>query len=148
MKKLVTTTLLLTLVCFASVFAKDPETKTFLVLFKSKELKEIKTNIRDIESQFSSVFPTKHYSGNSELALLIEIPSYDFDECFVGEFLIEIGDGKRIQLQQIAFRLYDLTENQSLHQQYLALYEESMNSKKKSSKSTKSDSKSLGAPGH
>lgn len=134
-------TLLLAMICCASVFAKDPESKTFLVLFKSKELKEIKTTIRDIESQFSSAFSTRHYSGNSELALIIEIPSCDFDECFLGEFLVNLENGQKVQLQQIAFRLFDLTENKILHQQYLAMYEESLLAKKKAAKAAKADSK-------
>ena len=137
MKKLAT--LLFGLICCSSVFAKDPESKTFLVLFKSKELKESKTNLKEIESQFSSIFSTKHYSGNSELALIIEIPSCDFDECFLGEFLVDLEDGRKVQLQQIAFRLFDLTQNKTLHQQYLAMYEESVNAKKKAAKSTKAD---------
>jgi hypothetical protein len=139
MKKLAI--LLFLMICSASVFAKDPESKTFLVLFKSKGLKEIKTTIRAIESQFSSVFSTRYYSGNSELALIIEIPFRDFDECFLGEFLIDLEDGKKVQLQQIAFRLFDLTENKSLHQQYLALYEDSLLEKKKAAKASKADPK-------
>jgi hypothetical protein len=139
MKKLAI--LLVLLICCASVFAKDPESKTFLVLFKNKELKETKTSIKEIESQFSSVFSTKHYSGNSELALIIEIPSCDFDECFLGEFLVDLEDGRKVQLQQIAFRLFDLTENKSLHQKYVTMYEESVSAKKKAAKATKADSK-------
>lgn len=139
MRKLVT--LLFLMICCASVFAKDPESKTFLVLFKSKELKEIKTTIRAIESQFSSAFTTKHYSGNSELALIIDIPSCDFDECFLGEFLVDLQDGRKVQLQHIAFRLFDLTENKTLHQQYLAMYEESLSEKKKAAKAAKAEPK-------
>lgn len=146
MKKLAT--LLILMICYTSVFAKDPETKTFLVIFKSKELKEIKTSLREIESQFSLFFNTKLYSGNSELALIIEIPSCDFDECFLGEFLVKLEEGKKVQLQKIAFRLYDLTENKILHQQYMAMFEESQMLKKKAAKTTRADSKSLSAPGH
>lgn len=135
MKKLAT--LLICMICCASVFAKDPESKTFLVLFKSKELKEAKTSIKEIESQFSLAFSTKSYEGNSEPALLIEIPSCDFDECFLGEFLVDLPNGQKLQLQQIAFRLFDLTENQSLHQQYMAMYEESLTPRKKPTKSAK-----------
>lgn len=139
MKKLAT--LLILLICCTSGFAKDPEAKTFLVLFKSKELKESKTSIKEVESQFSSFFSTKHYAGNSELALIIDIPSCDFDESFLGEFLVDLKDGRKVQLQQIAFRLFDLTENKSLHQQYVLMYEESVSAKKKSAKLTKADSK-------
>ncbi|GAA0880004.1 hypothetical protein GCM10009119_29740 [Algoriphagus jejuensis] len=136
------------LICTSSVFANDPESKTFLVLFKSKELKEIKTSIKDIESHFSGSFNTKHYTGNSELALLIEIPSCDFDACFLGEFLIELENGQTVQLQQIAFRLFDLTENKAVHQQYITMYEDALSSKKKAAKASKSDSELRGAPGH
>lgn len=139
MKKLAI--LLFLMICCDSVFAKDPESKTFLVLFKSKELKELKTSIRDIESQFSSFFSTKYYAGNSELALIIDIPSCDFDECFLGEFLVNLEDGRKVQLQTIAFRLFDLTENKSLHQQYLTMYEANNGAKKKTSKVIKADSK-------
>lgn len=139
MKKLAT--LLLFLICCSSAFAKDPDSKTFLVLFKSKELKESKTSIRAIESQFSSVFSTKYYSGNSELALIIEIPSADFDECFLGEFLVDLENGQKVQLQHIAFRLYDLSENQNLHQQYMTMYDESTSAKKKAGKGSKADPK-------
>lgn len=140
--------LLLFLICYSSVSAKDPESKTFLVLFKSKELKQTQTDIKDIEAHFSKAFNTKHYSGNSELALLIEIPSCDFDECFLGEFLIDLNNGQKVQLQQIAFRLYDLTENKALHQQYLADYEQNLTAKKKASKATKIDSEHRGESGH
>jgi|SRR5690606_29730328 len=138
MKKLAS--LLLILICCSSAFASDPETKTFLVLFKSKELKEVKTNIRAIEAQFADNFPTRFYSGNSELALIIEIPSGNFDKCFLGEFLVNLENGQQIQLQQIAFRLYDLTENKVLAQQYREMYEQSLVAKKKAAKASKADS--------
>lgn len=138
MKKLAI--LLLFLIFCTSLSAKDSEPKTFLVLFKSKELKELKTTIKEIESQFSGIFSTKYYTGNSELALVIEIPSSDFDKCFLGEFLVYLENGQKVQLQQIAFRLYDLTENKVLAQQYREMYEESLVAKKKASKASKVDS--------
>lgn len=129
-------------------FAKDPEPKTFLVLFKSKELKEHKISLKQIESQFSSAFKTKSYDGNSELALMIEIPSCDFDECFLGEFLVDLQGNAKIQLQNIAFRLFDLTENQDQFAAFLNVYEENQVAKKKSAKSPRLPSSSLGGPGH
>jgi hypothetical protein len=132
---------IIVMVCFTSAFAKDPESKTYLVIFKSKELKESKITVREIESQFSSFFITKHYSGNSELALTIEIPSGDFDESFFGNFLINLQDGKNIQLQHLAFRLFDLTENKNLYQAHLAMYEEGLNAKKKTARAARSESK-------
>jgi hypothetical protein len=139
MKKIVT--LLLALICCVSVFAKDPEPKTLLVIFKSKELKDNKTTIREIESQFSSFFTTRYYSGNSELALTIEIPSTGFDERIFGEFLIQLQDGNKIQLQHLAFRLFDLTENKNLYKTYLAMYEENLTAKKKAPKTSRPSSK-------
>ena len=132
----------------SSALAKDPGPKTFLVLFKSKELKAVKTSIKQIESQFSIAFDTKIYEGNSELALLIDIPSCDFDECFLGEFLVDLSSGQKIQLQQIAFRLFDLTKNQLLHDKYQAMYEESLLQKKKALKSAKATPSLLGGPGY
>jgi hypothetical protein len=145
MKKLAA--LLLLMICCNLGFANDPETKTFLVLFKAKELKELKTNLKQIESQFSFVFKTKIYSGNSELALFIEIPNCDFDECFLGEFLVDLENGEKLQLQNIAFRLFDLTANQELHQAYVAMYEDVV-ARKKNSKSARNSSISLSGPGH
>jgi len=73
------------------VQAIQPESKTFLVIFQSQELKQNKIALNQIEEQFSS-FDTKSYEGNSELALFIEIPSCDFDECFLGDFLVEVSE--------------------------------------------------------
>lgn len=123
--------LILLLLCTGSVFAKGTESKTFLVLFKAKELKSWKISLKDIESQFSS-FKTRTYTGNSELALLIDIPACEFDECFLGQFLVETESGQDLKLQDIAFRLFDMTECQKNLQVYLTAYEESLQKKKNS----------------
>lgn len=112
-----------------SASANKVETKTFLVLFKNKELKQHKTNLKSIETQFSA-FDTKTYSGNSELALLIELPPGDFDECFVGDLVIEIGEEKRVKLQEIAFRVFDLTESEKNLTHYLQAFAEQSDKKK------------------
>lgn len=111
-------------------FSGNPTTKTFLVLFKSQELRQHHTNLKTIEAQFGS-YDTKIYAGNSELALLIEIPACDFDECFLGNFLIQINKENTVQLQQIAFRLFDLTENKALLKSYISLHEEEFHKKEK-----------------
>lgn len=121
--------LILLLLCTFSVFAKGTDSKTFLVIFKAKELKTLKTSLKEIETQFSS-FKTRAYSGNSELALLIDIPSCEFDECFLGQILIEMGSGQQMKLQDIAFRLFDMTESQKTLQVYLTAYEENLQKKK------------------
>lgn len=128
--------------------AKDPGPKTFLAIFKAKELKELKINLRQIENQFSDFFKTKTYSGNSELALLIEIPICDFDECYLGEFLIDLEENKKVQLQNIAFRVFDLTENKELHQAYLSMYDENLTKKKKDTRAARQASENVGGPGH
>ena len=131
------TILLFSILISAPCFAKDPETKTFLVLFKIEELKQSKTSLKQIEQQFSSFFTTKTYSGNSEPALLISIPNCDFDECYLGEFLVDTGLEQKVQLQKLAFRLFDLTENKDLHQIYIAKFEEEQSPKKKPVKATR-----------
>lgn len=119
-----------------SVFAKEAEPKTFLVLFKSKEIKRLKLTIKEIESQFSISFKTKTYSGNSELALVIDVPACDFDECYLGQLLVKTSSGIPYKLQDIAFRLFDMTENQKIRDNFFLSYEQDL-LKRKLSKSEK-----------
>ncbi|WP_100629960.1 hypothetical protein [Algoriphagus formosus] len=115
------------------VQAIQPESKTFLVIFQSQELKQHKIALNQIEEQFSS-FDTKSYEGNSELALFIEIPSCDFDECFLGDFLVEVSGKKSLKLEDIAFRVYDLTKNESVFENFLSEQSQIKESKTKSRK--------------
>lgn len=115
------------------VQAIQPESKTFLVIFQSQELKQHKIALNQIEEQFSS-FDTKSYEGNSELALFIEIPSCDFDECFLGDFLVEVSEKKSLKLEDIAFRVYDLTKNESVFENFLSEQIQIKESKAKSRK--------------
>jgi hypothetical protein len=116
-------TLIITLFCSLSVFATEHETKTFLVLFQPKELKSLKVSVKDIESQFSSFFKTKSYQGNSVPSILIEIPNCDFDACFLGDLLIELEIGRKIKLQELAFRLIDISEEKKSYESELLTYE-------------------------
>jgi hypothetical protein len=111
------------LFCSTTVFAGDNETRTFLVLFQSKELKTLKVSVKDIESQFSSFFKTRSYQGNSVPSILIEIPDCDFDVCFLGDFLIELELGEKIKLQELAFRLIDITKEKKSYESELMTYE-------------------------
>ncbi|WP_288371831.1 hypothetical protein [uncultured Algoriphagus sp.] len=115
------------------VQAIQPESKTFLVIFQSQELKQHKIALNQIEEQFSS-FDTKSYEGNSELALFIEIPSCDFDECFLGDFLVEVSGKKSLKLEDIAFRVYDLTKNESVFENFLSEQSQIKESRTKSRK--------------
>ncbi|MFC3880675.1 hypothetical protein ACFOSV_10825 [Algoriphagus namhaensis] len=116
------------LISFASM-AGEGDSKTFLFLFKQKELKALKLSLKDLESQFAA-FKTKSYGGNSELALFIETPDGNFDACFIGQFLIRNEKKVNIKLEDIAFRMIDLSETQELKNQLLLAHEESLQKKK------------------
>ena len=138
MKKLVLV-FLFVCTCFLG-FAKELESKTFLVLFNEEELEMLQTDMESIAAQLNPFFPTKTYGGNSELALLIEIPSAAFNECLLGEYWVNLKDGRRFQLQQLAFRLFDLSENKAVHQRYMHQFDANAEQKKKALKSAKSAS--------
>ncbi|MEB2776300.1 hypothetical protein SYJ56_13330 [Algoriphagus sp. D3-2-R+10] len=128
--------LVVTLFLSLSVFAKETEPKTFLVIFKSKELKSLNTSLKDIQSQFSSTFKTRSYSGNSELALIIDIPKCEFDACFLGQFLVSLDKGEDMKLQEIAFRVIDMTANKKTLDTYLTAFEESQKKDKSDKRNT------------
>ena len=138
MKKLVLVFLFVCTCCLG--FAKELESKTFLVLFDEAELELLQTDMGSIAEQLNPFFPTKTYGGNSELALLIEIPSAAFNECLLGEYWISLSDGRRFQLQQLAFRVFDLSENKALYQRFVSKYEADLEQKKKALKSARSAS--------
>jgi hypothetical protein len=135
MKKLVF--LFLFVGTFSLGFAKEPESKTFLVLFNVEELELLQTDMGSIATQLNPFFPTKIYEGNSEPALLVEIPTSAFNECLLGEYWISFSDGRRFQLQQLAFRVFDLSENKALYQRYISSYEANLELKKKALKIAK-----------
>jgi hypothetical protein len=83
----------------------------------------LKVSVKDIESQFSSFFKTRSYQGNSVPSILIEIPDCDFDVCFLGDFLIELELGEKIKLQELAFRLIDITKEKKSYESELMTYE-------------------------
>jgi len=135
MKKLI---LVFLFVCTYSLgFAKEPESKTFLVLFDEAELELLQTDMESIAEQLSPFFPTKTYKGNSEAALLLEIPTSAFNECLLGEYWVSFSDGRRFQLQQLAFRVFDLSENKAMYQRYISKYEADLEQKKKAQKLAK-----------
>jgi hypothetical protein len=126
-------------VCTCSLgFAKEPESKTFLVLFNEEELEMLQTDMESIAAQLNPFFPTKIYGGNSERALLVEIPTSAFNECLLGEYWISFSDGRRFQLQQLAFRVFDLSENKAIYQRYMLQFDANADQKKKALKTAKS----------
>lgn len=109
-----------------SALAKEAEPKTFLVIFKAKELKSLNTSLKEIGSQFSSEYKVRAYSGNSELALLINVPACDFDACFLGQFIVSLNENQQeTQLEDIAFRLIDMTEKQRSLENFLTAFQSS-----------------------
>lgn len=119
-----------------SAFANETESKTFLLLFKSKELKSLNTSMKDIQSQFSSAFKVRTYAGNSELAMIIDIPECDFDACFLGQLLVSFDQGEDMKLQEIAFRLIDMTANKKSLDTYLTSFEANQQKKKSDKRNT------------
>ena len=97
----------------------------------------LQTDMESIAAQLNPFFPTKIYGGNSERALLVEIPTSAFNECLLGEYWISFSDGRRFQLQQLAFRVFDLNENKALYQRYVSKYEADLEHKKKVQKPAK-----------
>lgn len=122
--------LLIALFISLTTLANGDDSRTFMVIFKQKELKSYKTSIQKIEAQFSSSFKTKSYSGNSDLTLVIEVPTKNIDACTLGDFLVELGENHEIKLQELAFRVFDLTEGQQELQSFLSHYEEMQQDKK------------------
>ena len=98
----------------------------------------LQTDMESIAAQLNPFFPTKTYGGNSELALLIEIPSTAFNECLLGEYWVNLKDGRRFQLQQLAFRVFDLSENKAIYQRYMLQFDANAEQKKKALKTAKS----------
>lgn len=131
--------LVITIFLSLSVFARETESKTFLVIFKSKELKSLNTSLKDIQAQFSSAYKTKTYAGNSELAMIINIPECEFDARFLGQYLISLNEGEDVKLQEIAFRLIDMTANRKSLENIITAYEESQ-------KKDKNDKRNSTAP--
>jgi hypothetical protein len=128
--------LIIVLFCSLSARAKENETKTFLIIFKSKELKSNELSLKDIETQFPSFYKTKSYEGNSEPSILIDIPECDFDACFLGNILISLDEDQKIRLEEIAFRVIDLTEGKKALEQRVSLLGKNQKKYLKSEKTT------------
>jgi hypothetical protein len=125
--------------CCLSV-AQTPEPNTFLVLFDQGELEQLDVSMSSIADQLSPFFSTQTYRGNSELAMVLEIPSGALDACLLGEYWIALEDGRRLQLQQLAFRLFDLSENKAAYTIFVQQYETSLAEKKKAVKAARASS--------
>jgi hypothetical protein len=136
MKKLFFTLLLL--LTFASGFSKTPEGKTFLILFDKSELKLNKTSAEYIELSLMNLFKTKSYTGNSDAAILVQVPSGNFDKCQLGDMLIRLNAKSTVTLDEIAFQIVDLEESKTTYKMLLASYEEKIQRNKRATKSVRS----------
>lgn len=128
------------LCCYGLGVAQTPEPNTFLVLFDKGELKQLDASLSGIVDQLSPFFSAHTYRGNSELALVLEIPSGALDACLLGEYWIALKDGRRLQLHQLAFRVFDLKENKAAYAVFVQQYETSLAEKKKAAKAARAAS--------
>ena len=85
--------------------------KTFLVLFNKMEVKNFNSSTEFIELNFFDKYATRSYAGNSDAAILITVPLSDMNECDMGDILVQVNHSTWVPLQEIAFRIIDLTES-------------------------------------
>jgi hypothetical protein len=92
--------------------AKEGPDKTFLIIFNEDELAYHQANADFMQINFSDVFETKLYSGNSETALIVTVPFAEWTVCEMGSALIKVSKNRELPLSEIAFRIIDLDESQ------------------------------------
>lgn len=118
-------------------FAKEPQERTFLILFDKAELKANKTSTTYIELSLSNVFKTKSYSGNSDAAIIVKVPYENIDACQLSDFFIRVNANKVSSLGEIAFQIIDMNESKNTYQYLVASLEDKMQKNKKSGKAIK-----------
>ena len=118
-------------------FAKDPEEKTFLILFDKAELKANKTSTTYIELSLSNVFKTKSYAGNSDAAIIVKVAYENIDACQLADFFIRVNANKVSSLGEIAFQIIDMDESKNTYQFLVESLEDKMQKTKKSGKPIK-----------
>jgi hypothetical protein len=118
-------------------FAKEPQERTFLILFDKAELKANKTSTTYIELSLSNVFKTKSYAGNSDAAIIVKVPYDNIDACQLADFFIRVNANKVSSLGEIAFQIIDMNESKNTYQYLVASLEDKMQKSKKSGKAIK-----------
>ncbi|WP_186756326.1 hypothetical protein [Echinicola salinicaeni] len=113
----------------SAVFCKASEEKTFVVIFSKKELKELKSSPEFIELNFFEKFDTKTYNGNSDAVLFIKVPDCDFDKCQFGQTMVQINKTTEKPLQEVAFRIIDLSESKESYKDLLNSFYASLDKK-------------------
>ena len=96
---------------FSLGFAKNPNEKTFLIIFDKAELKNNKTSPEYIELSLMNLFETKTYSGNSDAAILIKTTQEKIDKCLLGDYIIRLNQTTITTLDKVAFQIIDLEQS-------------------------------------
>lgn len=120
-----------------SGYSKDPEGKTFLLIFNKSELKQHQTSTDYIELSLMNLFATKAFSGNSDAAILVQVPYEGIDKCQLGDLFVRVNQNRVASLNEIAFQIIDLDESKTTFQSLLASYEAKNAKNKKSGKNLK-----------
>lgn len=120
-----------------SGFSKNPEGKTFLLIFNKSELKQHQTSTDYIELSLMNIFTTKSFSGNSDAAILVHVPYEGIDHCQLGDLFVRINQHRTASLNEIAFQIIDLDASKSTFEAILASYEARNAKTKKSNKALK-----------
>lgn len=118
-------------------FAKNPDEKTFIIIFSKSELKENRTTTDYIELSLMNLFQTKSYSGNSDAAILVKVPYGNFDKCQLGDMTIRLNAKSVVSLDEIAFQIIDLDESKSTYKILLDAFEANNQKSKKANKQLK-----------
>lgn len=117
---------------FSLGFAKNPDKKTFLIIFDKAELKSKKTSPEYIELSLMNYFDTKSYSGNSDAAIIIKTTQEKVDKCLLGDHVVRLNQTTITTLNDIAFQIIDLDQSKGIYQAFLSSTESKVekNSKK------------------
>ncbi|WP_194975081.1 hypothetical protein [Aquiflexum lacus] len=118
-------------------FAKEPEEKTFLILFDKAELKANKTSTTYIELSLNNVFKTKSYAGNSDAAIIVKVPYDNLDTCQLADFFIRVNSNKVASLGEIALQIIDMNECKNTYDYLVASFDDKTQKNKKSGKAVK-----------
>ncbi|MCH7414242.1 hypothetical protein MM213_12140 [Belliella sp. R4-6] len=130
MKNLFLTLLLFSF--FSSGFCKNPNEKTFLILFDKSELKQMKSSPEYIELSLMNLFDTKSYSGNSDAAIIVKTTG-SIDKCLLGDFIIRLNQNTITTLEEVAFQIVDLDQSRGVYQIMLADFEQKIEKNNKKS---------------
>ncbi|GAB2608332.1 hypothetical protein [Belliella aquatica] len=124
---------------FSLGFAKNPNEKTFLIIFDKAELKNNKTSPEYIELSLMNLFDTKSYSGNSDAAIIIKTTQEKIDKCLIGDYIVRLNQTTITTLNDVAFQIIDLDQSKGIYQAFLSSIEGKVEkSSKKSNKFFKS----------